>query len=219
MKKKSFFDFIKRLFWLNNGFIICALGVVFMLASDTGYGPWDVLSSGLAHTFGITIGQAIIAISVVLVIIEYFAGSSIGIGTLLNMLLIGVYIDIIRATGIIQPGENLLLRTIFLFLGILILNFGIWLYMAQALGSGPRDGLMVVMAKKLNLSIGTVKIINEVLAVVVGYFLGGSFGVGTILIALFSGPMLNKQFALLHFDAKKVQHEYLTDYIKKANPK
>ncbi|MDO4712012.1 MAG: hypothetical protein Q4A75_08540 [Peptostreptococcaceae bacterium] len=215
--KKSIRDYIKKLFWLNIGFILCALGVVFIINSDTGFGPWDVLSSGLSITFGITIGQAVILVSVLLVVIEFFAGSSIGIGTLLNMILIGVYIDRIDALGIIRPGDLYITKLLFILIGTVILNFGIWLYMAQGLGSGPRDGLMVVLSKKLHLSIGLVKVINETVAVIIGYLLGGSFGVGTILIALFSGPILKMQFDLLRFDATKVQHEYLTDLIRKRS--
>ncbi|MDO5094915.1 MAG: hypothetical protein Q4D65_00025 [Peptostreptococcaceae bacterium] len=214
MKDTKWKEYVKRLFWLNNGFIICALGVVFILASNTGYAPWDVLSSGLSKTLKITIGQAIILVSVVLVVVEYFAGSSIGVGTLLNMVMIGAYIDLIRKLDIINPGENYAIRLLFLLIGTIVLNFGIWMYMAQALGSGPRDGLMVVLAKKTGISIGIIKIINEVIAVGIGYLLGGSFGLGTVLIALFSGPLLKKQFDMLGFDATKVKHEYLTDYIK-----
>lgn len=216
MKDNNFFQhYTKKLFRLNLGFILCALGVVFIISSGTGYGPWDVLASGLATTLGITIGQAVILVSVVLVVIEFFAGSSIGIGTLLNMILIGIYIDWINAPGIIDPGNIYAVKLLFLLIGTVILNFGIWFYMAQGLGSGPRDGLMVVIAKKFNLSIGLVKVINETVAVIVGYLLGGSFGVGTVLIALFSGPLLKAQFDMLNFDATKVQHEYITDYIKK----
>lgn len=217
MKNKNLFqDYIKKLFWLNIGFVICALGVVFIINSGTGFGPWDVLSSGLAITFGITIGQAVILVSVALVVVEFFAGSSIGIGTLLNMILIGVYIDLINSLGIITPGDLYAVKLLFILIGTVILNFGIWLYMAQGLGSGPRDGLMVVLAKKLKLSIGLVKVMNETIAVIIGYLLGGSFGVGTVLIALFSGPILKMQFDMLKFDATKVQHEYLTDYIKRG---
>ncbi len=209
--------YISKLFWLNIGFFLCALGVAFILSSQTGYGPWDVLASGISLTLGITIGRAMILISIALVIFEYFVGSSIGVGTLLNMIMIGLYIDFINSLHIISPGENYAVRILFLFIGMVILNFGIWLYMAQGLGSGPRDGLMVVFAKKFKLSVGVMKLINESVAFIIGYLLGGFFGVGTVLIALFSGPLLNFQFKMLKFDAKSVQHEYITDYFKKKS--
>lgn len=207
--------YLKKIILLNIGFFVCALGVVFVLSSGTGYGPWDVLASGIAKTFGITIGQAVVGISVLLVVVEYFVGSSIGVGTLLNMLMIGVFIDLINNLGVISPGDHYVVRLLFLLIGTIILNFGIWLYMAQGLGSGPRDGLMVVLSKKLKVSVGVMKIINETVAVLIGYLLGGFFGIGTILIALFSGPILNIQFKMLGFDAKAVQHEYIADYFKK----
>ncbi len=215
MENRSVKYYLHKIFYLNVGYMLCSLGVTFILSANLGYGPWDVLSSGLSNTLGITIGQAVILISALLVGIEYALGTGIGIGTILNMLLIGLYIDLFRWTGLIDPGDGLVLRFVFLFLGMIILNFGIWLYMGQGLGSGPRDGLMVVLAKRFNLSVGVMKLINESVAVTIGYLLGGSFGVGTIVIAFLSGPILNKQFQLLKFDAKKVKHEVLTDYFKR----
>ena len=209
--------YLTKLFWLNAGFFLCALGVVFILSSGTGYSPWDVLSSGVSVTLGISIGTAVMLISILLVVIEYFAGSSIGIGTLLNMVMIGIYIDLIHNLHIISPGDNYAIRLLFLLIGTVILNFGIWLYMAQGLGSGPRDGLMLVLSKKLHVSVGVMKTVNETVAVILGYLLGGFFGIGTILVALFSGPILNLQFKMLRFDAKKIEHEYITDYFKKKS--
>lgn len=216
MEKKNIQEYIKKLILLNIGFAVCALGVVFLLNSGTGVSPWDVLATGISNTFGMTVGQAVIVVSVLLVVIEVIAGTSVGIGTLLNMVMIGIYIDWLLNFGIIvQPGPYGL-KLLYILVGTIILNFGIWLYMSQGLGSGPRDGLMVVMAKRMGKSVGFTKVMNEVVAVIIGYLLGGNFGVGTVLIALFSGPILKKQFDMLSFDAKQVEHEYITDYFKKA---
>ena len=211
-KQSSYF---KRYFMLNAGFLICSLGVVFLLNSGLGVAPWDVLASGLSNTLPITVGQAIIIISVVLVIVEVIAGSNIGTGTVLNMVLIGAYIDMILDMNIIQAPQNFGMKLFFIFIWTIILNFGIHLYISQGFGAGPRDGLMMLMAKKFNVTVGKTKLINELVAVTLGYLLGGMFGMGTVIIAIFSGPMLNMQQKLLGFDLKTVEHEYISDYFKR----
>lgn len=213
-KKSKWLTYAKRYFMLNLGFFVCSLGVAFSLNSGLGVAPWDVLASGLSKTFPMTVGQAVILISVALVVIEFIAGSSIGTGTILNMILIGAYIDLILATNLIQSPQTFGMKLLFILIGTLILNFGIHLYISQGFGAGPRDGLMMLLAKKFNLTVGRTKLMNELVAVTLGYLLGGMFGVGTVLITFFSGPMLNVQQRLLGFDLKKVEHEYIADYFK-----
>lgn len=207
---------LMRYFMLNAGFFICALGVTFLLQSGLGVSPWDVLASGLANTIGISVGKSIVLISVIIVAASVLSGSSIGTGTLLNMLLIGTYIDVIQSFGIIQTPDSFLMKLAWIFIGTIILNFGIYLYFAQGLGAGPRDGMMVILANKFNLTVGVTKIIIEVVVVIAGALLGGMFGLGTVVIALCSGPMLNMQQRLIGVDLKKIQHTYLPIPIKKA---
>lgn len=214
-KNSKLLTYLKRYFMLNLGFFVCSLGVAFSLNSGLGVAPWDVLASGLSNTFPMTVGQAVILISFVLVMIEFFAGSSIGTGTVLNMVLIGTYIDLILALNLIHTPEALGMKLLFILIGTLILNFGIYLYISQGFGAGPRDGLMMLLAKKFNMTVGRTKLMNELVAVTLGYLLGGIFGLGTVLIALFSGPLLNIQQKLLGHDLKQVEHEYISQYFKK----
>ena len=149
-------------------------------------------------------------ISIIIVIASVLSGSSIGFGTLLNMLLIGAYVDFILSFGLIQTPESFALKLLFILLGTLILNYGIYVYFAQALGAGPRDGLMVILARKLNLTVGVTKILIEIVVVTIGYLMGGMFGIGTIVIALFSGPLLNIQQKIIGVDLKAIQHEHMS---------
>lgn len=214
-KNSKLLTYLKRYFMLNLGFFVCSLGVAFSLNSGLGVAPWDVLASGLSNTFPMTVGQAVILISFVLVMIEFFAGSSIGTGTVLNMVLIGTYIDLILALNLIHTPEALGMKLLFILIGTLILNFGIYLYISQGFGAGPRDGLMMLLAKKFNMTVGRTKLMNELVAVILGYLLGGIFGLGTVLIALFSGPLLNIQQKMLGYDLKQVEHEYISQYFKR----
>ena len=205
----KFISYFKRYFMLNVGFFICALGVTILLNSGLGVSPWDVLASGFSNTFPISVGKSIVLISIIIVIASILSGSSIGFGTLLNMLLIGTYVDFIQFFDIIRTPENFIFKLLFILLGTLILNYGIYVYFAQALGAGPRDGLMVILAKKFNLTVGVTKIIIEIVVVTIGYLMGGMFGIGTIIIALFSGPLLNLQQRIIGVDLKGIPHEHI----------
>lgn len=209
--ESKFFSYFKRYFMLNVGFFICSFGVAILLNSGLGVSPWDVLASGVSNTFpAISVGRSIVLISIIIVIASVLSGSSIGFGTLLNMLLIGAYVDFILSFGLIQTPESFALKLLFILLGTLILNYGIYVYFAQALGAGPRDGLMVILARKLNLTVGVTKILIEIVVVTIGYLMGGMFGIGTIVIALFSGPLLNIQQKIIGVDLKAIQHEHMS---------
>ena len=214
-KSSKFFPYFKRYFMLNVGFFICSLGVAILLNSGLGVSPWDVLASGVSHTFPvISVGKSIVLISVIIVIASVLSGSSIGFGTLLNMVLIGVYVDFILSFDLIHTPESFVFKLAFILLGTLVLNYGIYVYFSQGLGAGPRDGLMVILARKLNLTVGVTKILIEVVVVTAGYLMGGMFGIGTVMIALFSGPLLNIQQKIIGVDLKTIQHEQMRNKVK-----
>ena len=121
--ESKFFSYFKRYFMLNVGFFICSFGVAILLNSGLGVSPWDVLASGVSNTFpAISVGRSIVLISIIIVIASVLSGSSIGFGTLLNMLLIGAYVDFILSFGLIQTPESFALKLLFILLGTLILN-------------------------------------------------------------------------------------------------
>lgn len=206
---------LKKLGLLSIGFFICALGSVFLIESGIGMAPWEVLHSGLAITMGINIGASGIIVSFIILVLDYLMGIKIGLGSILNMLMIGIFVDIIRATELIQTSDNLMIQIIFLFIGMILLNIGMYFYIGQGLGTGPRDGLMVGISKKLGLSVRLVRSTIEVAAVLLGFLLGGGFGIGTIICAVSSGPLMKFMFDKMNFNVRDVEHIYLEDYLKR----
>lgn len=204
----------KKMILLVVGFFLCSLGSVFFIKSGSGMAPWEVFHSGLASTIGIRIGRAGIAVSFIIVVLDYFLGAKIGIGTLLNMFMIGYFVDFIISFNIINTSSIFLVQILYLFIGMIFMNLGMWVYISQGLGAGPRDGLMVALAKKTNITIRTLRSSIELSAVFAGVLLGGSFGIGTIICAFFSGPVMKIIFDLLKFDVKGVEHTYIDDYFK-----
>lgn len=207
---------LKKLGLLIVGLFICSLGSVFLIESGIGMAPWDVLHSGIAITLDMNIGAAGILVSFVILVIDYFMGIKIGVGSVLNMMLVGIFVDIIRATELIKPSDNFLMQLMFIVGGMMILNVGMFVYISQGLGSGPRDGLMVGICKKTGYSVKTVRSSIELGAVFCGILLGGAFGIGTIFCAIISGPIMKFMFDKMKFDVKAVEHTYIEDYFKKG---
>lgn len=207
-------NIIQKLVLLNIGFFLCSLGTVFYIKSGSGMAPWEVFHSGLANTLGIRIGRAGILTSAVIIAIDYILGSKIGFGTIFNMINIGLFTDWIISLDIIKTSDIFAVQILYLFIGMCFMNVGIWMYISQGLGAGPRDGLMVALAQKTNLSVQLLRSLIESTAVVIGFFLGGSFGIGTIICALSAGPVMKMIFDILKFDVKAVDHTYIEDYLK-----
>ncbi|HOC08549.1 MAG TPA: hypothetical protein PLE53_00305 [Bacillota bacterium] len=182
--------------------------------ANIGLAPWDVFHQGLSKTFGITIGQASIGIGIIIIIINSLFKEKVGWGSLSNMLFIGVFVDILMLNHIIPEFENLVLRALMMFSGMFVIGVATYLYISVGLGAGPRDGLMVALTKRTGKSVRLVRNTIETVVVIIGYFLGGTVGVGTLVIALTIGVFVQLAFQLFKFDVKKVEHRFIDEDIK-----
>lgn len=215
-KKQSF---LLRFIKLNFGLFLYGLGIVFTLSANIGYSPWDILSDGLAKILGISFGQSSIIQGVLYVAIVWLFKEAVGLGTLLNMVFIGVYVDIITDTGLIAPGEGYPMRYVFFFIGLLIICFASFEYIGSGFGAGPRDALMILIARRTPLSVGVSRVVLESTAAIVGYLLGGQMGIGTLLAAACTGFIMEAVFKLIKFEATAVEHETLSDSLRKLKKK
>jgi uncharacterized protein len=206
---KSGNGFYIRLFRLIFGLFLYALGILVTIKAQIGFAPWDVLHVGLANTLGMSIGQASILVGVLLVIVALVCGERVGLGTLLNMILIGVFFDMIMALDLIPAADNSFGGIGMLLLGLMIISLASYYYIGAGLGAGPRDSLMVALARKSGLPIGFCRGTIEVIAVLIGWKLGGMVGLGTVVAAFSIGFCIQFTFWLLKFDAKKVEHQSL----------
>ncbi|MBN2394902.1 MAG: hypothetical protein JXC36_00380 [Candidatus Atribacteria bacterium] len=202
-------DLFLRVLRLTSGLFLFALGIVITMNANIGYAPWDVFHVGLAKTTGISIGNISIIIGIMIVIISVLLGEKLGLGTVINMIFIGVFLDFILNLNIIPIANHFLIGILMLIIGLLIMAFASYLYMGSALGVGPRDSLMVALTRKTGLPIGFCRGTIETLAVFIGWLLGGMVGIGTVLAALIIGPFVQMTFKILNFDAIKIQHESL----------
>ncbi|MCF6464671.1 YczE/YyaS/YitT family protein [Clostridium sp. Cult2] len=196
------------------GYFVCAIGIVMTINANLGLAPWDVFHQGLSNVTGITIGRAHILAGVSIIILDSIFGEKIGWGTVLNMLFIGIFIDFLMLNDLIPIFNKLLPSLIMMLLGMLILGFGCYLYISVGWGSGPRDGLMIALVKRTNKSVRFIKNTQEIIAVTIGYLLGGHVGIGTFIMAILGGYFMQFAFKITKFDVSKVQHRFIDDDIK-----
>ena len=177
----------RRLANLMAGLVLFGTGLAMMLNARLGVPPWDVLHQGLYRQFGLTIGTWSIIVSGLVLALWIPLKERFGIGTILNAVVIGVVFDL--AALVLPEPESMLWRVVMLAGGIFTVGFASGLYIGANLGPGPRDGLMTGIAK-FGPSIRLTRTLLEVAVLVIGYLLGGTFGVGTVAFALFVGPIV-----------------------------
>lgn len=180
-----------------------ALGTVMFLRAGLGLSPWDVLADGVRANTPLTFGQAVIAIGLVLVVGSLIAGIKPGPGTIANMLLIGAFADLMLASGIGAALEEgaIWLRGIVMLGGIVMTGLGSALYIGAGLGAGPRDSLMIAVATRARIRVGMARAILEGLALLLGFVLGGTVGIGTLAFALGIGPAVDVSFQVFKMDS------------------
>jgi len=200
------------------GYFLCSLGIVANLYANLGTSPWSLFHVGLTNITGLTLGQITQIVGLIIIIISWKMGNAPGFGTIANMFFIGFFIDLIIFASIIPFQTQLVWQFFQLILSILIISLGALFYLRTQLGAGPRDGLMVVLTRILDKPVSYVRIPMDILVSIMGYFLGGPLGLGTILTALGLGYSMQFFFKIGKFNAKAKQLSLL-ELIKTLNLK
>ena len=208
-------EYGRRLLILIGGLMVSAVGITMMLQAYVGLEPWSVLQNGMSVFFGITYGTAAMIVGAAVIAIAVLCGESFGIGTLANIFVCPVFIDALLYLDWIPQMESLWSGLVMLLAGMELLALGTWMYMKSALGSGPRDALMVVLARKTGRSVGFCRAVVELIAIFVGWRLGGQVGIGTVITAVGVGTLFNLNFAMLHFKAAELHQENLPETIRR----
>jgi len=177
----------RRLIQLLVGLVLFGVGIAMMLQSGLGLPPWDVLHQGLTEEFGLTVGIWSIIISFVVLVLWLPLRERYGIGTVLNAIIIGVVIDL--GVLVIPEPDNVWWDLLLMAGGISVIGLASGMYIGANLGPGPRDGLMTAIARR-GLSIRVTRWGLEIVVLITGILLGGTFGVGTIGFALLIGPIV-----------------------------
>ena len=177
----------RRLVQLYAGLLLYGCSIALMVRSDLGLAPWDVLHSGLTHWFPIDIGQALVIVSLVVMIGWIPLREMPGIGTVSNAIVIGVSADVFLS--VMPTTDQLDVRAGLLVAGVALNGLATAAYIGAQLGRGPRDGLMTGLSRRTGHSLRLVRTVMELTVVVIGLLLGGVAGLGTILYAVAIGPL------------------------------
>jgi len=170
---------------LLGGLVLFGVGIAMMVRADLGLAPWDVLHQGVSNRTDVSIGIVTILTGVVVLLLWIPIRERWGLGTVLNVLVIGVVVD--ATLAVVDAPGAMWQRVSFLVVGIYLFGPGSGLYIGAGLGPGPRDGLMTGLARR-GRSVRVVRTGIELTALAVGAALGGSVGIGTIAFALTVGP-------------------------------
>ena len=177
---------ISTFLYLCFGLTLFGLGEGLLLVSLTGASPWTVLAEGISLNVDFSIGTITFFISLGVLFLWFFLNQKPGIGTLLNALIVAIMIDV--SIAYIPTPENYIPQLLMAILGVLIVGLGSGFYLVSNLGPGPRDGLMTGIQRKTNFPIAAVRAFLEITVVSIGWYLGGTVGIGTLLFAFGVGP-------------------------------
>ena len=186
-------------FFLIFGLAIFGLGEGLLILSTTGNSPWSVLAEGISNTTSLSIGTATFFISVSVLFLWIFIKQKPGLGTIFNIIIIAGMIDI--TLNFFDAPSSVWMKYFLAIFSVLLVGLGSGIYLVANLGPGPRDGLMTGLTKLTNLPIALVRAFLEISAVLAGWYLGGTVGVGTLIFAFGIGPcvalglfLVNKTF-------------------------
>ena len=174
------------LFFCCFGLMLFGLGEGLLIVSFTGASPWSVLAQGISLNVNLSIGTITLLISISVLILWIPLGQKLGMATILNALIIALMIDL--CIKFVPTPSNYYHQLILAIISVLTVGIGGGIYLVSNLGAGPRDGLMVGLQIKTNLPIALVRALLEISVVTIGWYLGGTVGVGTLLFAFGIGP-------------------------------
>ena len=173
-------------FFLCFGLSLFGLGEGLLIVSFTGASPWSVLAQGISLNVNLSIGTITLLISIAVLILWIPLGQKPGMGTIFNALIIAIMIDL--CIKYVPTPSNYIHQLILAVISVIMVGIGGGIYLVSNLGAGPRDGLMIGLQKLTNFPIAVVRATLEISVVSIGWYLGGTVGIGTLLFAFGIGP-------------------------------
>ena len=197
------FGMTRRLIQLILGLALYGISLGLMVRADFGLDPWDVFHQGLAERTGISLGMMVNLVGAAVLLLWIPIRQRPGIGTIANVFLIGTVADI--SLWLIPPVENLPLAAAMLAGAVLLNGIATGAYIGAGLGPGPRDGLMTGLVKHTGGSVKVIRTGIEITVLAVGWLLGGTVGLGTVIYALAIGPIVHRTLPLFTIREKDAE--------------
>lgn len=199
------FMLLRRLVLLYLGLLLFGLSAAMMVQASLGLDPWNVLHEGLTLHLNVSFGTVIIGLGALLMLIWIPLRQRPGLGTISNVLLVGLAAD--ASLAVLPQPDDLLLSGALLIGGIVLNGIASGMYIGAGLGPGPRDGLMTGLAARTGWSIRFTRTALEICVLALGWLLGGAVGLGTVLYALGIGPIIHVFLPLFEAMVRKPESE------------
>ena len=197
MRRRRWLLFPLRFVHVNLGLALFGFSIALMLRAGVGLGPWDVFHEGVSLRTPLTIGQAMIGAGFALMALSAaLAKVRPGIGTVMNMVFIGAWVDLFMALPAFPQARGWLDGAALFGVGLVLNGVATGLYLTGGLGAGPRDGFALALAKLLRVTVRRARTLVEVVVLTSGWLLGGTVGVGTVAFALAIGPLMQSSLRL-----------------------
>jgi uncharacterized membrane protein YczE len=191
---------LPRLPGLIAGLLLFGIGIAFMAEAGMGLGPWEVFHQGIAMQLGVQLGTVSIVLGIPILLAWYPLGERPGVGTVLNIVLIGTATNV--ALGVLPTVVGQPQQLLVMLLGVVTIAAGSGLYLASDLGPGPRDGLMTGLHFRFGWSIRRARTAVELTVLVLGFLAGGTIGLGTVVFALGIGPLVQVMLRVFDRDGR-----------------
>lgn len=197
----------RRIAQASFGLILCGFGIHLTVQANIGLAPWDAFAMGLSYHLPLSYGTASMCVSLLVVLVDLALREHIGIGTLLDAVLVGQSLNVFEHLNLVPKQTNPLAGTAMMILGLFIVSFFQFVYMRAGLCCGPKDALLVGLGKRLHhLPIGLVNLLELTCVLAAAMLLGGPIGIGTLIGAVGTGLTMQITFRMLRFDPRSVAH-------------
>jgi uncharacterized membrane protein YczE len=199
---------LPRLPGLLLGLLTFGLGIALMVQAGLGLGPWEALHQGLGRLTGLELGTVSVVLGLPILLLWWPLGERPGIGTILNVLLIGTSTNL--GIAVLPPAVGVPGQVAMMLAGVVTIGIGSGLYLGADLGAGPRDGLMTGIHHRFGWSIRRSRTLIELSVLGAGFLLGGTIGVGTLVFALGIGPLVQLFLAIFDRDGRVARRRAIT---------
>lgn len=207
-------EILKKALFGTAGLLVFSLGVHLTIWANIGLAPFDCLGMGISYHTPLNYGLAMTSISVIIVLIDLAMGEKIGLGTIIDALLTGNFIDMFNNLNPLSHPDNIAVSIAALVLGLFIMAAGQCMHTSTGLGCGPRDSFVIGVGKRLRrLSIGTIEILQWCAALAIGWTLGGPVGIGTVISTFGAGAAMNIVCRAIKFEPRDIIHQSIFETV------
>ena len=198
------------------GLAIYSFGVYLTIYANIGLAPWDCLAVGISLHTPLSYGGAMAAISLIAIIIQLILHERIGIATLLDAVITGNLTQLFLSDSANLRSRNIGLNISFMLFGFLFIALGMFVYMSAEQGCGPKDGLLIAIGKRLpKIPIGIVEILLWAVVTLIGWMLGGTVGIGTLISVLGAGAVMHLFYSVIHFEPRALHHRSISETLRR----